>query len=154
MKLPRISRPGSPVEPVDAGQRTRRQIALRLLPFLFLLYVTNYIDRASVAYAALGMSSDLGLSDRTLGLAAGIFFLGYIALQIPGALMVERWSARRAIRPRLFELADGLVQCGVGHRGGRRTCRLSRIPVDPGGEQRCAQPASTGRRWPWPTLMF
>jgi MFS transporter, ACS family, tartrate transporter len=43
------------------------------------------------------MRSDLGLSDRTLGLAAGIFFLGYIALQIPGAILVERWSARRAI---------------------------------------------------------
>ncbi|MGB6486923.1 MAG: MFS transporter [Steroidobacteraceae bacterium] len=85
------------LEPIEVGQRTRRQIALRLLPFLFLLYVTNYIDRTSVAFAALGMSSDLGLSDRTLGLAAGIFFLGYMALQIPGAILVERWSARRAI---------------------------------------------------------
>jgi MFS transporter, ACS family, tartrate transporter len=85
------------LDPIGAGQRTRRQIALRLLPFLFLLYITNYIDRTSVAFAALGMSSDLGLSDRTLGFAAGIFFLGYIALQIPGALLVDRWSARRAV---------------------------------------------------------
>lgn len=89
--------PSIALEPTDAGERTRRQIALRLLPFLFLLYVTNYIDRTSVAFAALGMSSDLGLSDRTLGFAAGIFFLGYIALQIPGAILVERWSTRRAI---------------------------------------------------------
>jgi len=92
LRAPDIAR-----EPIEAGEQTRRQIALRLLPFLFLLYVTNYIDRTSVAFAALGMSSDLGLSDRTLGLAAGIFFLGYIALQIPGAILVERWSARRAI---------------------------------------------------------
>src|SRR5579872_1376556 len=89
--------PDIALELIAASERTRRQIALRLLPFLFLLYVTNYIDRTSVAFAALGMSSDLGLSNRTLGLAAGIFFLGYIALQIPGAVLVERWSARRAI---------------------------------------------------------
>lgn len=91
--------PAPPIalEPTETGERIRRQIALRLLPFLFLLYVTNYIDRTSVAFAALGMSSDLGLSDRVLGLAAGIFFLGYIALQIPGAILVERWGARRAI---------------------------------------------------------
>src|ERR1700722_16614790 len=76
---------------------TRRQIALRLLPFLFVLYVTNYLDRTSVAYAALEMSRDLGFSDRVFGMGAGIFFVGYVALQIPGALMVEHWSARRCI---------------------------------------------------------
>jgi ACS family tartrate transporter-like MFS transporter len=89
--------PSFAIEPIEPGERTRRQVALRLLPFLFILYVTNYIDRTSVAYAALGMSGDLGLSDRTLGLAAGVFFLSYIGLQIPGAILVERWSARRAI---------------------------------------------------------
>ncbi|HEV2441476.1 MAG TPA: MFS transporter [Steroidobacteraceae bacterium] len=89
--------PDIALERSEAGEQTRRRIALRLLPFLFLLYVTNYIDRTSVAFAALGMSSDLGLGNRALGLAAGIFFLGYIALQIPGAILVERWSARRTI---------------------------------------------------------
>jgi ACS family tartrate transporter-like MFS transporter len=50
-----------------------------------------------VAYAALGMSRDLGFSDRVFGMGAGIFFISYVALQIPGALLVERWSARRMI---------------------------------------------------------
>jgi MFS family permease len=77
--------------------RTRRHIAIRLLPFLFILYITNYLDRTSVAYAALGMSRDLGFSDRVLGMGMGIFFISYVALQIPGALLVERWSARRMI---------------------------------------------------------
>jgi MFS transporter, ACS family, tartrate transporter len=76
---------------------TRRHIGLRLLPFLFVLYIVNYIDRTNLAYAALGMSRDLGFNDRVLGLGAGIFFLSYVALQIPGALLVERWSARRMI---------------------------------------------------------
>jgi ACS family tartrate transporter-like MFS transporter len=79
------------------ADRTRRQIAVRLLPFLFVLYITNYLDRASLAYAALGMLRDLGFSDRVFGLGTGIFFVSYVALQIPGALLVEHWSARRMI---------------------------------------------------------
>lgn len=82
---------------VQLVDRTRRQISLRLLPFLFILYITNYLDRTSVAYAAIGMTRDLGFSDRVFGLGAGIFFISYLALQIPGALLVERWSARRVI---------------------------------------------------------
>ncbi len=82
--------------------RTRRHIALRLLPFLFALYITNYLDRTSVAYAAIGMSRDLGFSDRVFGLGAGVFFISYVALQIPGALLVERWSARRMISATLI----------------------------------------------------
>jgi ACS family tartrate transporter-like MFS transporter len=79
------------------ADHTRHQTTLRLLPFLFLLYVTNYLDRTSLAYAAIGMSRDLGFSDRVIGLGVGVFFIGYVALQIPGALLVERWSARGMI---------------------------------------------------------
>jgi ACS family tartrate transporter-like MFS transporter len=82
----------SPVE-----QSARRRIALRLLPFLWLLYVVAFLDRVNVAYAALEMSHDLRFSDRVFGLGAGIFFVGYVLLEIPGALIVERWSARRWI---------------------------------------------------------
>lgn len=77
--------------------RARRRIALRLLPFLFILYIVNYLDRTSVAYAALGMSRDLGFTDNVVGMGMGIFFVSYVALQIPGALLVEQWSARRMI---------------------------------------------------------
>jgi ACS family tartrate transporter-like MFS transporter len=77
---------------------TRHKVAFRLLPFLFVLYIVNYLDRTSVAYAAIGMARDLHFSDRVLlGWGPGIFFIGYVALQIPGALLVERWSARRVI---------------------------------------------------------
>src|SRR5262245_50754712 len=82
---------GSPAE------HTRRRIAVRLLPFVFLLYIINYLDRTSVAYAALGMSRELGFDDRVLGLGIGIFFLSYVPLQIPGAVLAERWSARGVI---------------------------------------------------------
>jgi ACS family tartrate transporter-like MFS transporter len=78
----------------DAGESARSRIAWRLLPFLFVLYIANYIDRTNIAYATLGMKGDLGLTDSIFGTASGIFFIGYVALQIPGALLVERWSAR------------------------------------------------------------
>ena len=79
---------------IDAGASARTRIAVRLLPFLFLLYVANYLDRTNIGYARLGMKGDWGLTDSVFGTASGIFFIGYFALQIPGALLVERWSAR------------------------------------------------------------
>ncbi len=81
----------------EVVDRARHRIALRLLPFLFTIYIFNYLDRTSVAYAAIGMARDLGFSDRVFGLGIGVFFISYVALQIPGALLVERWSARRMI---------------------------------------------------------
>jgi ACS family tartrate transporter-like MFS transporter len=67
----------------------------RLMPFLILVYLLAYIDRANLGIAKLQMQSDLGFSDATIGFGAGIFFLGYFILEIPGSLIVERWSARK-----------------------------------------------------------
>src|SRR6202023_3982902 len=64
---------------------------------LFILYVINFLDRMNVGAAALQMPKDMGFSDGVVGLGAGIFFLGYFLLEIPGALIAERWSARRWI---------------------------------------------------------
>jgi ACS family tartrate transporter-like MFS transporter len=86
----------SAVDP-EVAQRARRRIGRRLLPFLFLLYVIAFLDRMNVGAAALQMPHDLGFSDSVIGLGAGMFFLGYFLLEIPGALIVERWSARRWI---------------------------------------------------------
>ena len=78
-------------------QATVRKIALRLLPFLFVLYIVAFLDRVNVSFAALEMTNDLNFSDRVFGLGAGIFFVGYVMFEIPGALLVERWSARKVI---------------------------------------------------------
>jgi MFS transporter, ACS family, tartrate transporter len=77
------------------GSRTQKKIARRLLPFLCVLYVVAYLDRANVAFAKLSMTADLHFTEAVYGLGAGIFFIGYLLLEIPGALIVERWSARR-----------------------------------------------------------
>ena len=85
-----------PTDPAVA-LRARRRIAWRLLPFLFLLYIIAFLDRMNVGAAALQMPGDLGFNDSVVGLGAGMFFIGYVVLEIPGALIAERWSARRWI---------------------------------------------------------
>src|SRR5579862_6803456 len=82
--------------PVDAlPERTMRKIRWRILPLMFVIYVAAFLDRANVAYAKLTMSSDLHFSEAVYGLGAGIFFAGYLLLEIPGALIVEKWGGRR-----------------------------------------------------------
>jgi MFS transporter, ACS family, tartrate transporter len=81
----------------ELGTRARRRVAYRLLPFLFLIYVVNYIDRVNVSFANLRMSADLGFSDRVYGLGVGMFYLTYVLFEIPGSVLVERWSARKWI---------------------------------------------------------
>ena len=81
----------------DIGKRASRRAARHLLPFLFLLYIICYIDRANLSFANLRMSVDLGFSDRIYGFGAGLFFIGYLLFEIPGAVIVERWSARKWI---------------------------------------------------------
>jgi MFS transporter, ACS family, tartrate transporter len=86
----------TPTDPAVA-ERARKRIAWRLLPFLFLLYIIAFLDRMNVGAAALQMPGDLGFNDKVVGLGAGMFFIGYVVLEIPGALIAERWSARRWI---------------------------------------------------------
>jgi ACS family tartrate transporter-like MFS transporter len=88
--------------PTRLGEHTRHRIALRLLPYLFFLYVIAFLDRMNISTAALEMPHDLGFNDRVMGLGTGIFFLGYILLEIPGSVIVERWSARRWIARIMF----------------------------------------------------
>lgn len=86
---------GPEVEQVST--RARRRIALRLLPFIFVLYLVAYIDRVNVSFASLRMNEELKLSDTAFGLGIGIFYISYVLFEIPGALVVERWSARKWI---------------------------------------------------------
>jgi len=67
------------------------------MPYLFVLYVIAYLDRVNVAYAALEMTHALGFTAKVYGFGAGIFFVGYCLLEIPGTLLVEKWSARGCI---------------------------------------------------------
>src|ERR1043166_2819472 len=73
-----------PPKTVDAvAQSTMRKVSLRLLPFLFVLYIVAYVDRTNVGLAALQMNRDLNLSSAVYGLGAGIFFVGYALFEVP-----------------------------------------------------------------------
>ena len=85
----------TPDERDDVARRARRKVAWRILPLLFCLYVIAYLDRANIAFAKLRMKDDLNFSDTVFGWGIGLFFAGYLLLEIPGALLVERWSARK-----------------------------------------------------------
>src|ERR1700682_1229791 len=87
------------VDPHPIADRCRRRVVWRLMPFLFVLYVSAYLDRVNVSFAALQLKGDLakgglGFSGSVIGLGAGIFFIGYVILEIPGSILVEKWSAR------------------------------------------------------------
>lgn len=78
-------------------RETMRKVSLRLLPFLFLLYVLNFLDRSNVALAALQMNRDLSFSSSAFGFGAGIFFAGYSIFEVPSNLALSRIGARRWI---------------------------------------------------------
>lgn len=68
-----------------------------LLPFLFVLYLVAYLDRVNISFAAAGVSHSLGLNSASYGVAAGIFFVGYVLFEVPSNLILQRVGARRWI---------------------------------------------------------
>jgi len=81
----------------DLPIRTRNHVTSRLIPFLMFIYLLAYLDRANLSVAKLQMQADLGFNDAVIGFGAGIFFLGYLLMNIPASLLAERWSARKLI---------------------------------------------------------
>ncbi|GEN62165.1 MFS transporter [Acetobacter oeni] len=84
-------------DPEDGTRDLFRRATLRIVPFIFVCYLFNYLDRVNVGFAKLQMLGALGLDDRQYGFAAGIFFLGYVACGVPSNLMLEKFGARRWI---------------------------------------------------------
>jgi MFS transporter, ACS family, tartrate transporter len=78
----------------ELAERTVRKVSLRLLPFLFLLYVVAFLDRVNFGYAALEMNSTLGISAEMFGFLSGIFFIGYLIFEIPSNMILQRIGAR------------------------------------------------------------
>ncbi len=100
----------TPLLPV--AERARLRIMRRIIPYLFLLYVIAFLDRVNIGYAALEMTKDLGFTPEVYGFGAGIFFIGYVLLGIPGTLLVERGSARNSIGR--FMISWGIVAVLMG----------------------------------------
>src|SRR5258705_3026776 len=77
------------------AERTLRKVRWRILPLMMLLYVICYVDRTNVGFAKAGLARDIGISDAAYGLAAGIFFIGYVLFEAPSNAGMLRFGARK-----------------------------------------------------------
>jgi len=73
-----------------------RKVSLRLVPFVALMFFINFLDRTAISFAGPnGMTKDLALTAAQFGFAAGVFFIGYVLLEIPSNLALHKYGARR-----------------------------------------------------------
>jgi sugar phosphate permease len=90
---------------------------LRIIPVALIMYTISYVDRTNISLALdreiSSMMKDLLMNDRMAGDLAGIFFLGYLVLQIPGGYLASRWSARKTISVLLVFWGVCAVGCGL-----------------------------------------
>src|SRR5678815_3050417 len=75
-------------------QQVVEKVSVRLIPFMFLLYIVAYLDRVNVSYASLQMNDALGFSAEVYSIGAGIFFIGYFLFEVPSNLIMHRVGAR------------------------------------------------------------
>src|SRR5215471_1090921 len=68
--------------------------AWRIIPFMMLLYVANFLDRVNVGFAALTMNKDLAIGAEAFGIVGGIFFIGYFFFEVPSNVILEKVGAR------------------------------------------------------------
>ena len=99
--------------PIDT--RTIHKLKIRLLPFLFVLYVVAFLDRINIGFAALTMNKELAITSQQFGLIAGIFFIGYVIFEVPSNLLLHRigariWIARILLSWGIVAMLTGFVQ--------------------------------------------
>lgn len=92
-------------------ERTVGKVRGRIVPLVILLYLIAYLDRNNVGFAKAAMSADLGLSNAAYGLGAGIFFIGYVLMEVPSNAGMYRFGARRWIARIL--ISWGVVACAM-----------------------------------------
>jgi MFS family permease len=102
---------------------------LRIIPIALVMYTISYVDRTNISLALdptiSSMMKDLLMDDRMKGEAAGIFFFGYVLLQIPGGYWATRWSPRKIIS--MFLISWGLCAVGCGLARGFRQFEVMRF---------------------------
>lgn len=78
-----------------ATKKLYSKIMLRMIPYIFVCYLFNYLDRVNVGFAKLQMLDDIGMSEAAYGLGAGIFFIGYLVFGLPSNLAIQKFGAKR-----------------------------------------------------------
>src|SRR4051794_1117546 len=75
---------------------------VRLIPIAIIVYIISFMDRTNIGFALDGLSHDLHIDAAEQGLAAGVFFIGYLTLQISGGHLAEHWSAKKFVGIMIF----------------------------------------------------
>jgi sugar phosphate permease len=88
---------------------------LHIIPVAFIMYTIAFIDRTNISLALPSLSHDLHMSPPQAGAAAGVFFWGYLLLQIPGGYLAQHWSAKRFVGILLVLWGACSVGCGLVH---------------------------------------
>ncbi len=101
------------------------KISRRLLWFLFLLYMFSFLDRINIGFAALSMNRSLGLSATAFGLASTVFYVGYVACEIPSNLLLVRYGARRWLAR--IMVTWGIISAGTMLVDGARELYIARF---------------------------
>src|SRR6266446_9382981 len=86
---------------------------IRIIPVALVMYTIAFIDRTNISLALPRISRDLNLDPQQAGTVAGIFFWGYLALQIPGGHLAKHWSPKKFISVLLVAWATFAVGCGL-----------------------------------------
>ncbi|WP_199544306.1 MFS transporter [Paraburkholderia kururiensis] len=84
----------NPTTSMPSVDRVVSKAMRRLLPFLLLMYVLAFLDRANIGFAQKALQHDTGLSDAAFAFGAGVFFAGYALFEVPGNLLLHRVGAR------------------------------------------------------------
>lgn len=88
-----------------------------IIPVAFIMYTIAFVDRTNISLAVPAMSRDLHMDPTQAGSAAGVFFWGYLLLQIPGGYLAERWSAKRFVSVLLVLWGLAAIACGLVRTG-------------------------------------
>jgi sugar phosphate permease len=111
----------------------RGQRWLRILPFATVTYALSFINRANVSQALPSMSRELHLNSAQAGTIAGIFFWGYLVLQVPGGYLATRWSTKWFVSILLVIWGSAAVGCGFVHSGSQMWVMRFLLGVAEGG---------------------
>jgi ACS family tartrate transporter-like MFS transporter len=94
--------------------RTIQKVRIRIIPFIFVLYIVAFLDRINITFAALTMNKELAITSQQYGLLTGIFFIGYFLFGIPSNLLLHKlggrlWIARILVTWGIVAVLGGFV---------------------------------------------
>ena len=85
---------GPAIASISIGTKTIQKVRIRIIPFIFVLYIVAFLDRINITFAALTMNKELAITSQQYGMLTGIFFIGYFLFEIPSNLLLHKVGAR------------------------------------------------------------